>query len=56
MLPLALLANRVIALGNLGGFAIGAVMMSVTALPADLRAGGDGPRAAAAGMVLGACR
>ena len=36
--------NRVIALGNFGSFAIGAVMMSVAGFLADLPAGRDGPR------------
>ncbi|HSU05244.1 MAG TPA: MFS transporter, partial [Acetobacteraceae bacterium] len=54
MLPLQLLAGRVIAIGCLGGFTIGAVMMSVTAfLPTYIQAA-MGRSAMAAGVALGA--
>jgi EmrB/QacA subfamily drug resistance transporter len=54
MLPLPLLAGRVIAIGCLGGFTIGAVMMSVTAfLPTYVQAA-MGRSAMAAGIALGA--
>jgi EmrB/QacA subfamily drug resistance transporter len=53
MLPLQLFAERVIVVGCLGGFTIGAVMMSITAfLPTYIQAGmGRSPMAS--GLVLG---
>ncbi len=54
MLPLQLFTERVIVVGCLAGFTIGAVMMSVTAfLPTYIQAG-MGRSAMVAGLVLGA--
>jgi EmrB/QacA subfamily drug resistance transporter len=53
MLPLRFWSNRVIALGNFGSFAIGAVMMSVTAFLPIYVQGVMGRDASATGVVLG---
>ena len=54
MLPLRLWSNRVIALGNFGSFAIGAVMMGVSGFLPTYIQGVMGLGAAATGAALGA--
>jgi EmrB/QacA subfamily drug resistance transporter len=54
MLPIRFWTNRVIALGNFGSFAIGAVVMSVTGFLPTYLQGVMGHGAAATGMALGA--
>jgi EmrB/QacA subfamily drug resistance transporter len=54
MLPIRFWTNRVIALGNFGSFAIGAVMMSVTGFLPTYLQGVMGRGAAATGVALGA--
>jgi EmrB/QacA subfamily drug resistance transporter len=54
MLPLELWRNRVVALGNFGSFAIGAILMGISGfLPAYVQ-GAMGRSATVAGIVLGA--
>jgi EmrB/QacA subfamily drug resistance transporter len=54
MLPIRFWTNKVIALGNFGSFAIGAVMMSVTGFLPTYLQGVMGRGAAATGVALGA--
>lgn len=54
MLPIRFWTNRVIALGNFGSFAIGIVMMSVSAFLPTYVQGVMGRSAAVTGVVLGA--
>jgi EmrB/QacA subfamily drug resistance transporter len=54
MLPIRFWINRVIALGNFGSFAIGAVMMAVTGFLPTYLQGVMGHGAAATGVALGA--
>lgn len=54
MLPIRFWTNRVIALGNFGSFAIGAVMMSVTGFLPTYLQGVMGLGAVATGIALGA--